>query len=258
MNKSFTLATVIETEGSVPGKVGFKMVITEDGKHHGTVGGGELELSVVKEGLKRIAGNESGTQSYELTSGSSSKSENTVTKIPMSCEGRASIYFEVHKQKPTVYVFGGGHVGRALLYMLAPLDYHICLIDNREHIANREHHPNATEIVHSGYPEYAEQFEPPPKSFVVVLTQGHQFDYDILKAIYQRKLDVSYIGIIASKSKAFTMIKNLKNEFGNHVDTSRLSTPVGLKIGGNTAAEIALSIAAEIQSVRYNKILIPE
>jgi xanthine dehydrogenase accessory factor len=257
-NKSYTLATVIKTSGSVPGKVGFKMVIVEDNNHFGTVGGGELELTVIKEGKKRLNKNENGIEEYKLTSGSLNQSASGATHIPMSCEGNATIFYEVHKQKPTAYVFGGGHVGQALLNLLAPLGYHSFLIDNRPEIANKNRNPGASDISNSDYLEYISHLQPLKNSFAVILTQGHQFDYDILKTIYHRGLEFKYIGIIASKTKAFNMIKQLKSEFGENVDTSRLSTPVGLNIGGNTAEEIALSIAAEIQSVRYDKILIPE
>ena len=64
--------------------------------------------------------------------------------------------------------------------------------------------------------------------------------------------------MIASQSKAREMITGIKKAFGKKTNTDNIYSPIGLKIGGDTAEEIALSIAAEIQSVRYNKILIPQ
>ena len=57
-NQSFVIATVTKTTGSVPGKTGFKMVVTSEGKTYGTVGGGELEQQVKKECLQRIGSGE--------------------------------------------------------------------------------------------------------------------------------------------------------------------------------------------------------
>ena len=59
------------------------------------------------------------------------------------------------------------------------------------------------------------------------------------------------MGVIASKSKAAGLTKSLKELFGSTLDLSNYHSPIGLKIGGSTAEEIALGIAAEIQSVHY-------
>jgi len=254
-NISFTLATIIKTSGSVPGKTGFKLVVTEDKKCYGTVGGGALELTVVKEGLARLEKNESGIEDYTLSTSPESSKINVENVIDMNCNGKTSIFYDVHKQSPSVYIFGGGHVGQALLYFLSPLNYFLRLVDNRPEIATKEHSPHANEIISKEYVEYASIFQPDEKSYIVILTQGHRFDYDILDAIICRKLNVKYIGIIASRNKAATMMKRLNEEFGPDIQNLNISTPVGLKIGGNTAAEIALAIAAEIQSIHYEKMV---
>ncbi len=258
-NKSYVLATVIETSGSVPGKVGFKLLVTDDEEVHGTVGGGALEQSVIKEALTRLREGRSGRAEYVLSPDKKQDDKQPdVKQIAMNCEGKSTIFYDVFRRRPAVYVFGGGHVGSSLLYFLKPLNYYVRLIDNRSEMTGDNRLINAQEVIHSDYLEYAETFVPETDSYIVILTQGHRFDYDILKSIYKRELGVRYIGIIASKSKAFAMIKDLKSDFGEDVDMSCISTPVGLRIGGNTATEIALSIAAEIQSVRFDKILIPE
>jgi len=251
-NVPFVLTTVVDLKGSVPGKVGFKMLVESDGTTTGTVGGGELEQQVIRESLERLSGGESGIKEYLLTDKEVEKQAG-IDVIPMSCSGKVQIYYEVHGALPTVYVFGGGHVGRALLYQLAPLGYHRVLIDNRADFATREVNPHASEWIYMEYEEYARQMKPVPTSFIVILTQGHHFDYHILKAIYERELDLPYIGVISSRAKAEGLISNLKRDFGEEVDLSRLHTHIGLDIGGSTAEEISLSIAAEIQAVRYGK-----
>ncbi|GAB4371538.1 MAG: hypothetical protein Kow0042_14330 [Calditrichia bacterium] len=100
---------------------------------------------------------------------------------------------------------------------------------------------------------YAGNFEPDPGAFILIMTQGHGFDYEILAAILKRKITVKYIGIIASRSKAEALIRKVKENFGDGVDLSNIFTPVGIDIGGSTESEIALSIAAELQAIRYGK-----
>ena len=250
-NRSFVIATVIKTSGSAPGKVGFKMVIKIDGSTIGTVGGGAIEVEVIKEAVKRLSTGESGTKEYLLSDNESLKNSKS-TVVPMKCSGQADIYYEVHGSLTSVYIFGGGHVGHALLYYLAPLNFHSILIDNRKEFTSPEKNPFAKEYIYKEYSDFADQFNPPPKSFAVILTHGHKYDYEILKKIYTRKLDFKYIGVIASKSKASSIIHTLKDELSEDIDLSTLHTPVGLKIGGNTAEEIALAITAEIQAIKYS------
>ena len=178
--------------------------------------------------------------------------------VPMKCRGKITVFFETFGQKPNLFIFGGGHVGSALINIISNLDYYITLIDNRKEYANVDKHPNVDDIVEIDYEKYAKKFKPKTDDFIVIVTHGHSYDFKILKILYSRKLDLNYIGLIASQSKAREMISGIKKAFGKKTNTDNIYSPIGLKIGGDTAEEIALSIAAEIQSVRYNKILIPQ
>ena len=250
-NQPFVIATITDVQGSAPGKTGFKILVRGNGDFIGTVGGGAIEKHIIEESLERLGRKESGTSRYVLSQ--NAKETKEVKVIPMSCSGRLSVFYEVHGSRPIIYVFGGGHVGQALLYYLKPMAYHSVLIDNREQYANTKKNPDADEIIFEEYEKYAKKFDPVDGSYVVILTHGHKYDEKIINILYKRKLSFPYIGIIASKSKAVVLMKRLKENQGKEIDTSNIHTPVGLNIGGNSAAEIALAIAAEIQSVRYQK-----
>jgi xanthine dehydrogenase accessory factor len=250
-NRSFVIATVVNTSGSVPGKVGFKMLVENNGKTLGTVGGGAIEAEAIKEAAARLSTGESGIKDYLLSDNESLDNSNN-TIVPMKCSGQATVYYEVHGSLTTVYIFGGGHVGHALLYYLLPLNFYTVLVDNRKEFASVEKNPLAKEHIHIEYSDFITEFNPPSGSFAVVLTHGHKYDYEILKKIYERKLDFKYIGVIASRSKASAMLHDLKGELNSNLDLTNLHTPIGLKIGGNSAEEIALAIAAEIQSIKYS------
>jgi xanthine dehydrogenase accessory factor len=250
-NKSFVLTTIVKTEGSTPGKVGFKMIVEDSEKIFGTVGGGELEQEVIREALKRMKSKENGIVEYLLSSDALVQKEDAKV-LNMSCSGRCWIFYEVFGNKPVVYVFGGGHVGQALLKQLSLLNFHKILIDNRPEFANKDVNPFADEIILSDYSEYAYKFNPPEDAFIVVMTHGHGFDFDVVEQIYARNLKVRYIGVIASKTKAQKLKNQIKEVFGD-VDLSNFHSPIGLDIGGETPQEIALSIAAEIQAELYKK-----
>ena len=252
-NEPFALATVIDSKGSSPGKVGFKMIVKSDGISIGTVGGGAIEEEVIEEAIGRIHSGENGTKEY-LLSDKKESVKGDITVVPMSCSGRVTVFYEVHGKLPTVYIFGGGHVGKALLYHLKPLKFFTILVDNRDEFANKEQNPNASQIILNKYDEFSKDFNPADDSYFIILTHGHMHDYVIAKNIFLKKRNFFYIGVIASKSKASSLVSKLKKELGENIDLSNFHSPVGLKIGGSTAEEIALGIAAEIQSVYYQKL----
>ena len=258
-NKLFTVATIIKSSGSVPGKPGFKIVVDSRGNHYGTVGGGAIEKQIIADCLQIMKSGKADIKDYLLSDKEkTSKSKSGPKVVSMKCRGRISVFFEIYGQRPNLYIFGGGHVGNALINIISNLNYHITLIDNRKEYANSEKHPNSDEIIEADYEKYAKKFKPKADDFIVIVTHGHNYDFKILKILYERKLDLNYIGLIASQSKAREMITGIKKAFGKKTNTDNIYSPIGLKIGGDTAEEIALSIAAEIQSVRYNKILIPQ
>ncbi len=249
-NMPFVVATVTGAKGSVPGKVGFKMVVEPNRIITGTVGGGAIEEKAKDDALEALTNGKSVTKEY-LLSDKVEEKDNDVTVVPMKCQGKTTIFYEVYNSLPTVYVFGGGHVGQALLKILSDLNYYSVLVDNRKEFADKSTNQYASKIIHSDYIEYSENFNPSYDSYIVILTHGHSFDYKILHAIYKRELDVKYIGAIASANKARELKSKLVKELGESIDVDKIHAPIGLNIGGTTASEIAVSISAEMQSIRY-------
>lgn len=251
-NRAFAVATIVDSSGSVPGKVGFRIIVCDDGSTIGTVGGGAIELEIINECKELLSCGEQKLQKYILSKGNVKVAEDEKV-IPMMCNGKVQIFFETFGKKPLAYIFGGGHVGSALLKILPGIGYHNILIDNREEFANEKTCPGADEYNFTDYEKYVSNLEFEEDAYIIILTHGHSFDYKILKILFERKVKTKYIGAIASKAKAAEFKRNLKEEFGENLDLSKLHTPIGLKIGGSTADEIAISIAGELQSVRYEK-----
>jgi len=246
--KSFIVATVIEAEGSTPGKIGFKMIICTDGKTFGTVGGGTVEKLVEKDALRFLDRGVNGIREYDLQADESSSKEQT----GMLCGGAIKVYFEIHVPKRKVYIFGGGHVSQALERILPQEKYSVVIIDNREQFISKSLHPFADERVCKEYSDFLEHFAPEISSYAVIVTHGHKFDYDVLRMIVKRKYSLKYIGMIGSKIKVSATLDKIKAEFTD-VDLDNLYSPIGIDLGGSSASEIAVSIAAEMQALEYEK-----
>ncbi len=250
-NSAFVLTTVVSSTGSSPGKECFKLILDSNGKTYGTVGGGAIELEIISQANKYLSAGKGGMVSYLLSK--NSKPKNEIEKvIPMMCGGRMQVFFEVFGKKQTVYIFGGGHIGQAIIPMLKQIGYLVILVDNRKEFIEKYENKSADVKICEDYIEYTSKFKPDSESMCLLLTHGHNYDYEILHQIYLRNISLKYVGVISSKAKAANLRKNLINNLGSNIDLSNLHAPTGLNIGGDSAAEIALSISAELQAVRYN------
>ncbi len=247
-NIPFVIATVIEAEGSTPGKAGFKMIITASGETYGTVGGGTVEKLVERDALLFLKKRMNKTKQYDFNADKLTSDKAT----GMICGGNVKVYFEIHIPKRRVYIFGGGHVSQALERILSTEKYSIVIIDNRKEFSAKSLHPLADELVCEEYENYLKDFEPEAGSYAVIVTHGHRFDYDVLRMIIKRDTAFEYIGMIGSKIKVKATLDKIRNELGE-VSLENLYSPIGIDLGGSSASEIALSIAAEMQAVEYNR-----
>lgn len=243
--KEFVLATVVNAESSTSGKIGFKMIILPDGETIGTVGGGTLEQDVINEAKKMFTTHRSVFKTYVLKEGEKSS-------LGMVCGGMVQVYMEYVGQKPQLIIFGAGHIGKKLHDILSLDDtFELLVCDNREEFANPDNFPNAS--VFSG--EFSECVSRMPirkGAYIVMVTAGGKDDPYILKLLYEKEVEYSYIGMIGStnrRNKAFAKARELG------VSESFLKSifaPIGLAINGETPFEIAIAIIGEIIAYRKN------
>jgi xanthine dehydrogenase accessory factor len=168
----------------------------------------------------------------------------------MICGGRVTLYYEYIPVIPTVYLFGAGHVGTALVNLLKALDYKTILIEDK---VDAESHLPVHQIRTGNCQEVVRAEKIPADSYVVIAGYSHEVDFDVLKAIYQAGWRPRYIGLLASTRKVRSFIPRLLEEVGEHIDLGILYSPAGLDIGGSSPQEIALSILCEVQSIRYER-----
>lgn len=140
-------------------------------------------------------------------------------------------------------LFGAGHVGKAL-YALAMLqDIDVTVIDSRDEILKQEDFPNA-ELIKVDYSNMDALKLNVYNPYFCIFTHGHSGDKACLE--WCLKQSSEYIGMIGSKGKVKATFDKLINEGYKEEELSKVHSPIGLKIGGDTPQEIAISIMAEI------------
>jgi xanthine dehydrogenase accessory factor len=296
------LLLVVESGGSSPGKPGFKMAVTVDGRIHGTIGGGIMEKELADKSEKLLARGTgrpqllkllhhedgagkrsgmicSGWQRLALLPLAGSDSDavdslifalkrNRPGRLKFSRQGMEFqprnkpaavmafssksaenwLYQEEAGQRPTVTIIGGGHVGLALSRVMADLNFHIVVLDDRARVATMAANTYAQEKQVVSYKSIGRHVNEGKQSYVVIMTFGHQADERVLKQLVVKKL--RYLGLMGSPAKIRQIFSNLKKKGVSPASLKKIHAPVGLPIHSHTPEEIAISIAAEIIQVK--------
>lgn len=162
--------------------------------------------------------------------------------------GEPSYYVEPLVRVGRVYVFGGGHVGKALVPVLASVGFRVTVFEDRPAFAVPEAFPQAEAVVLGDYGRIGERVTLEPEDYAVIMTPGHQADYEVLRAVLSS--ETAYVGCIGSRHKVALTQKRLREDGIAEEKILSVHSPIGLDIGGETPEEIAVSIAAELIAVR--------
>ena len=153
----------------------------------------------------------------------------------------------------SLVIVGAGNDAIPLQSIAETLGWEVTIVDGRHTYAKIERFSSACQIIVSKPEKVLQQIPIDEKTVFVLMTHNYNYDYAILKALLDK--NVTYIGALGPKKKLDNMITDLKAEniFLNERQKNILYGPVGLELGAETPAEIALSITAEIMSVMHNK-----
>ena len=143
---------------------------------------------------------------------------------------------------------GGGHVSLEVAYVAARLEFDVVVIDDRAEFASKERFPMAAEVRCQPFTAALDQLGSRPDDYYVILTRGHSFDGDCLDKVLEGQY--AYVGMIGSRVKVAAVMKRMLAKGHTQEELDGVHTPIGLKIGAQTPAEIAISILAEIIQVR--------
>jgi len=258
--RPFVLCVVTEVEGASPGKPGFKMAVFPDGSIEGTVGGGDLERSTIEAAREMIARRTAHLSRVFALSPAAAKQPGTQS-TSMVCGGSSTLYFELFESRQRALIFGGGHIAQQMAPLLANLGFAVEILDNRPDYATPDKYPPGTTIRTGDYVELASSSQVDGATYCFVLTHGHAHDFDVLRALLQprnvtpdtKRFAGRYVGMIGSRTKVHLILSRIEESGVPRTALDCVHTPIGLDLGGDTPFEIALSIVAQVQAVRYDK-----
>lgn len=237
------ICTIIRSEGSTPRHAGSKMLVYEDGRISGSVGGGELEgriKSIAQEimisGIPRIL-------EYNMS--------DPERGDPGVCGGRVEIYMEPITPKPTLVVVGAGHVGRAVAHLAHWSGFRVVVSDDRPEFCDPELIPEAAEFYPCPFEELTDQFNINRSTYMVLTTRSVDIDVPGLPKILDSP--AAYVGVIGSKRRWETARKQLEELGVPPEKLDRVQSPMGIDIAAETPEEIAVSIMAEIIKLARSK-----
>jgi xanthine dehydrogenase accessory factor len=246
------LATVIETKGSGPSRVGRRFLVFEDGSFRGTIGGGPFEALVVADAaaLFRDGGPERLLKWYDFFD---RELEGEREPTNMICGGSSRVSIELLKAAPSLVVLGGGHVGLALARSGRELGYDVLVGDDREEYARPERFPPGVRAVRTDrdYAMPAGARRPGRDRYVAVVTRCWETDLAAVRPwLAPDAPPARYLGIIGSARKVRGVLDVLAREGVPEEKLEAIRAPIGLSIGAVTPEEIAVSILAEVTAVR--------
>ncbi|MBB5348681.1 XdhC family protein [Desulfoprunum benzoelyticum] len=165
-------------------------------------------------------------------------------------DGATKLHAEPLISPARLYLAGAGHVALATARLAHFLGLEVIVVDDRPEFASRARFPEACEVrVVAAYDQGLEGVQ--AGDHVVIATRSHAFDKEALAQSLGTA--AGYIGMLGSRRKRDAIYAALRREGVSERDLGRVHCPIGLPIGGESPAEIALGIMAEIQQKKYGR-----
>jgi xanthine dehydrogenase accessory factor len=152
--------------------------------------------------------------------------------------------------RPRAYVVGGGHVGLEMCRVLAGLDFYVVNIDDRPDLHTMQQNVWADACWVIPYADIDAHIPAGPDSYVIVMSFGYRTDEVVMRRLLGRTY--AYLGMMGSQAKVDQLWAALLADGFSAADIAAVCAPAGLKIGSQTPAEIAISIAAELILRRHS------
>ena len=241
------LVEVLDARGSVPRDAGTRMVV-DASQVLGTIGGGHLELQAIAFARDRLAAGERSAHTQSIALGPS---------LGQCCGGALTLRYSMFDATAlaawpdtpphfALQLYGAGHVGRAIVALLAGIDCRVWWIDERDD----EFPPDATLPAHTRKlcvdALESEVREAPRGAFYLVLTHRHDLDLRIAEAILRRG-DFGFFGVIGSRTKRARFVHRFEQRGLPRDTIARMTCPIGVPgITGKEPAVIAVAVVAQL------------
>ena len=161
---------------------------------------------------------------------------------------RLEVYAEGHRPRRELIVVGAGHIAQPLATLGALLDFEVTVVDDRPEFATRERFPEAAAVRAIDFDDPLSGLDVHAGCHFVLVTRGHKYDFECLRRLLARHRDATpaYIGMIGSRRRVRATFVQLEAEGIPRDVIARVRAPVGLDIGAQTPAEIAVSVLGEM------------
>ncbi|MEY2545390.1 MAG: xanthine dehydrogenase accessory factor [Verrucomicrobiota bacterium] len=238
--KACALVTVAAAKGSVPREAGAKMLVYADGKISGTIGGGKFESLVIKDAQQQMRAKKPLLKTYPLH-------EKAADSFGAICGGESTVLIEPQVLREAIFLIGAGHCAQAIAKLALECGLHVTVVDDRKELLSI--FPEAVERVDDvDVAKFIGKRKWAHDEAIALVSRNYVIDRVALAAAVKTK-GAGYIGMIGSRRKVqrvFDELRKLK------IDKERLAkvyAPLGLDIGADSPAEIAVSVLAEILAV---------
>jgi len=225
-----TIVTVIAQENLSEGLPGSKIVITAGGASKK----GSLQLNWLEDAaaeLVRASQSDGIFKTAELVN-------------PARPEQRATVMIDPYLAQPELIILGGGHIALPLANIGQLLGYQVTVVDDRPDFVSAERFSGVYKSICCSFDDIENILSLGPASSVVIVTRGHMHDLDCLSKVI--KYPVAYLGMIGSRRKIKMIRQQLLDDGIDIEKIEKVRMPIGLDIGAQTPAEIAVCIAAEM------------
>jgi xanthine dehydrogenase accessory factor len=233
------LATVAATTGSVPRHPGAKMIVHADGSIVGTVGGGKFESLVIAEALECLAARRTALKAWPLR-------EDLPGSFGAICGGEVTVLIEPSVPAHALFLVGGGHCAQAIARLAAECGFHVTAVDDRPDVLNQCTAAHAR--LPGPAPDLIRARVWSESEAIVIVSRHYDIDREALAAALQ-KGGMGYIGMIGSNRKVLQVFDHLKKDGVTPARLGTVHAPLGLDIGADSPAEIAVSVMAEVLMV---------
>jgi len=234
------LVTVVATRGSVPRAAGSKMLVYANGKVSGTIGGGKFESLVVSEAQNQMRCKQPVLKTYPLH-------ETSPESFGAICGGESTVFIEPQILSEAIFLIGAGHCALAIAKLALECRLFVTVVDDRTEQAS-VFPSQAIVISDLSPPEFIMSRQWQPDEALILVSRNYEIDRDALEAAINLS-GVGYIGMIGSTRKVQRVFDELLQKGITREALKKAYAPIGLDIGADAPAEIAVSVLAEVLSV---------
>ena len=274
------VVSIASTQGSAPREAGTWMAVFAS-QIVGTIGGGHVEFESIAEARALLSGIDASSPSFprrrESTADAYEKRYILGPSLGQCCGGVMTLHYEKYStlgnkyagysqkmsinpafnaisalkpqiQRQNVALFGGGHVGKAIVHILSTLPMQVMWIDSRDEIFPTELPCNV--VCEHSDPVQAAVNDLAAGSHVLIMSFSHAEDLDIVAACLLRQreqADLPFIGLIGSKTKWATFRHRLEDRGFSADELAHITCPIGVDgVKGKEPEVIAVGVAAQL------------